>query len=177
MSGELLTGLFAIIGALIGSGGTILTNLLSFRAQSEKDGNDRLAGERVLRRERAAELLANTDAIASLSRQLVDELLRQLGTHERSTELTQEINSQWLNLTKNAATVEVIGPPSLGAAAVLLRDAAGDMVNECDDLYRHRMAQWQQTVSRNAPKFEQADEQMEEARGHFVVAAQDATVL
>ncbi|SCF06466.1 hypothetical protein GA0070607_5093 [Micromonospora coriariae] len=146
---EFTTGLFGLLGALVGGGATFAVGYLSThtqRAQAEKARGNELADAERARISQLADarsgayvvLLTRVDSFLDQARELSD-LLNLHPEGEQPTDQHRQYTAEWNQLVAANAVVQVAGPDSLAQRAQALLDAVGSLSEIIDKRYRgHR---------------------------------------
>ncbi|MFG1893455.1 hypothetical protein ACGFIP_05555 [Micromonospora zamorensis] len=148
MTTEITTGLFVLLGALVGGGATFAVGWLSTRtqrAQAEQARGNALADAERARSAQLADarsgayvvLLTRVDSFLDQARELSD-LLNLHPEGEQPTDQHRQYTAEWNQLVAANAVVQVAGPDSLAQRAQALLDAVGLLSEIIDKRYRGR---------------------------------------
>jgi hypothetical protein len=168
VASDWVTGLFAVVGAGIGSAGTMAASWTALRArhEAELDGPD--GPMAAIRRQTYAEYLAAVDGFADRARSVVAAV-------ENGAALTEceaafrGYAADWEVLQRSCSPVVIAGPANVAERAAELRGQLGIMADECDRLYKAYM---QSPTRMQAGRFLHAQQSARDARSAFIAAAQ-----
>lgn len=168
MASDWVTGLFAVLGAGIGSAGTMAASWTALRQRREAalDGPD--GAMAAIRRQTYAEYLSAVDGFADRARSVVAAV-------ENGAPLTEceaafrGYAADWEQLQRTCSPVVIAGPANVAERAAELRGQLGFMADECDRLYKAHM---QSPTRVQAGRFLHAQQSARDARSAFIAAAQ-----
>ncbi|QGN48612.1 hypothetical protein GKC29_18450 [Micromonospora sp. WMMC415] len=146
MTPEIATGLFGLLGALVGGGATFGVGYLSSRVQrahAEQARVNEVADAEQARRSQLADarnaayivFLSRVDSFLDQAREL-EELLDLVSTEERPTDQYRQYVAEWNELVTANATVQLAGPEPTAHRAQDLLDAVGTYSEMIDKRYR-----------------------------------------
>ena len=168
MASDWVTGLFAVVGAGIGSAGTMAASWTALRARRDvvSDGPDsRMA---TVRRQAYAEYLSAVDGFADRARAVVAAVENGAPLSECEADF-RGYAAEWEQLQRTCSPVVIAGPSNVAERAADLRGQLGLMADECDRLYKAYM---QSPTRMQGGRFLHAQQTARDARSAFVAAAQ-----
>lgn len=168
MASDWVTGLFAIVGAGIGSAGTMAASWTALRARRDLALQGPDGPVATIRRQAYAEYLSAVDGFADRARSVVAAV-------ENGAPLTEceaafrGYAADWEQLQRTCSPVVIAGPSNVAERAADLRGQLGLMADECDRLYK---AYLQSPTRMQAGRFLHAQQAARDARSAFIAAAQ-----
>jgi hypothetical protein len=168
VASDWVTGLFAVLGAGIGSAGTMAASWTALRARRDLvlDGpDDQMA---VVRRQTYAEYLSAVDGFADRARAVVAAVENAAPLSECEA-VFRAYSAEWEQLQRTCSPVVIAGPSNVAERAADLRGQLGLMADECDRLYKAYM---QSPTRMQGGRFLHAQHAARDARSAFIAAAQ-----
>jgi hypothetical protein len=168
VASDWVTGLFAVVGAGIGSAGTMAASwtVLRVRRGLESDGPDgRMA---TVRRQTYAEYLSAVDGFADRARAVVAAIENGAPLNDCEAAFGAYA-AEWEQLQRTCSPVVIAGPSNVADRAADLRGQLGLMADECDRLYKAYM---QSPTRMQGSRFLHAQQTAKDARTAFIAAAQ-----
>lgn len=168
MASDWVPGLFAVVGAGIGSAGTMAASWMALRARRDlaSDGPDgRVA---TVRRQTYAEYLSAVDGFADRARAVVAAVENGAPLAECEADF-RAYAAEWEQLQRTCSPVVIAGPSNVAERAADLRGQLGVMADECDRLYKAYM---QSPTRMQGGRFLHAQQAARDARTAFIAAAQ-----
>jgi hypothetical protein len=168
VASDWVTGLFAVLGAGVGSAGTMAASWTALRSRREValEGPD---GERAaIRRHTYAEYLSAIDGFADRARAVVAAVENGAPLAECEAAF-RGYAADWEQLQRTCSPVVIAGPSNVAERAADLRGKLGLMADECDRLYKAYM---QSPTRMQGGRFLHAQQAARDARSAFIAAAQ-----
>jgi hypothetical protein len=168
VASDWVTGIFAVVGAGIGSAGTMAASwtVLRMRRDLESDGPDgRMA---TVRRQTYAEYLSAVDGFADRARAVVAAIENSAPLNDCEAAFGAYA-AEWEQLQRTCSPVVIAGPSNVADRAADLRGQLGLMADECDSLYKAYM---QSPTRMQGSRFLHAQQTAKDARTAFIAAAQ-----
>ncbi|HEY7324853.1 MAG TPA: hypothetical protein VH520_08500 [Streptosporangiaceae bacterium] len=168
MASDWVTGVFAIVGAAIGSAGTMAASWTALRARREValEGPD--GPMATIRRQAYAEYLSAVDGFADRARSVVAAVENGAPLPECEAAF-RGYAADWEQLQRSCSPVVIAGPANVAERAAELRGQLGFMADECDRLYKAYM---QNPTRMQTSRFLHAQQSARDARSAFIAAAQ-----
>lgn len=170
MSPELLTGLLALVGVVVGAGATLATSWTAAQVQRSQIAEGRDERQNAVRREAYTEFLAHTTAFLDLARDVCEVLEDPDLDTDRLAEVHRRYLTEWHSLVRSRAAVEIAGPAEAAAVANELQLAVGSAADECDRWHRARLSG---PANRRWTQFNQARVHADGVSGRFASQARD----
>jgi hypothetical protein len=168
VASDWVVGLFAVLGAGLGSAGTLAASWTATRTERDLAADSRSGRTAEVRRNAYAEYLTTVDSFADRARAVVAALENGAPMSECEAAF-RAYAAEWEDLQRKCAPVVIAGPPDVGDRAAELRGQLGAMADECDRWYKAYM---QAPTRMRAGRFLEAQQAVREARGAFITAAQ-----
>jgi len=168
VASDWVTGVFAIVGAGIGSAGTMAASWTALRARRDLalDGPD--GPMATIRRQAYGEYLSAVDGFADRARSVVAAVENGAPLSECEAAF-RGYAADWEQLQRTCSPVVIAGPSNVAERAADLRGQLGMMADECDGLYK---AYLQNPTRVQGGRFLHAQQAARDARSAFIAAAQ-----
>ncbi|MFF1356930.1 hypothetical protein [Streptomyces sp. NPDC058297] len=135
MTPELLTVIVGAIGALAGAGGALGGTVVAKNQAREQIAAAQEEQRAAARRGAYVTFLACANVFQSACDELADQMKRWPESREHCERVHVRYMSEWNELVRSRAAVEVEGPAGVAAAARKLGGALGALSHACDSWY------------------------------------------
>jgi hypothetical protein len=170
MTSGIITGLIALLGVVIGAAGAFGASWMTARTQRLQVAAGRDERQNDVRREACVAFLTHASGFLDRARELAVALDSgaAAGSYD---DLHQRYLSEWHELVRTCAAVEIAGPASVADAAKAMRAATGEVADVCDNWHRARLREG--PVNARWAAYRTAQATAETASDAFVHEAQE----